>query len=103
MFQATGKRTVLNPIFASPSTNSLVMSGFPHPVSQMVVLSSVLPMLIPGVMSGTAAQASSSVIGSSAGGFALPPVAGTASAELSGGGRRQATESAAGREGRRQE
>src|SRR6478752_5735446 len=65
------------------------MSGFPQPVSQMVVLSSVLPMLIPGVMSGTAAQASSSVIGSSAGGLAAPPVGETASAGFNGGGRRQ--------------
>ncbi len=79
------------------------MSGFPQPVSQMVVLSIVLPMLMPGVMSGTAAQASSSVIFSSGGGEADLGRAGTASAALSGGGRRQASESAVGTRSGRQE
>ena len=64
------------------------MGGFPQPVSQVVVLSSVLPMLVPGVISGTAAQASTSVIFSSAGGVA--PCEATASDGLSGGGLRQA-------------
>src|SRR5215471_12320991 len=60
--QATGRRTVLNPRCARLSTNSLVIGGFPQPVSQLVVLSSVLPMLIPGLITAAAAQASCSFI-----------------------------------------
>src|SRR5665213_419107 len=93
--QATGRRTVLCLRCARLLTNSLVMGGFPQPVSQVVVLSSVLPMLVPGVMSGTAAQASRSVIFSTAGGAALvPPLAPD---EFKGGGRRQASGTAANR------
>ena len=68
--QATGRRTVLKPRWARLWTYSLVMGGLPQPVSQVVVFSSVLPMLMPGVISGTAVQASSSVIFSRAGGVA---------------------------------
>src|SRR3954470_23731952 len=86
--QATGRRTVLNPRRARLSTNCLVTGGFPQPVSQLVVLSSVLPMLVPGVISGTAAQASTSVIFSSGGGVAPGDELETAFDVLSGGGRR---------------
>src|SRR4051794_22819975 len=70
------------------------MGGLPQPVSQVVVLSSVLPMLVPGVISGTAAQASRAFIFSSAGGVASPAATAFDDAldgafdRLTGGGRR---------------
>src|SRR5579864_2280487 len=64
---ATGRRTVLNPRCARLCTNFLVMGGFPQPVSHDVVFSSVLPMLMPGLMAADAVHASRSAIGSGAG------------------------------------
>ena len=89
---ATGTRTVLNPRRASAWTYSFVMSGLPQPVSQLVVLSSVLPILMPGLISEAAVHASMSAIFSKAGGVAVADE--TAAAMVLGdlgGGRKQAS------------
>ena len=93
MSHATGRRTVLNPRRARLSTNSLVMGGFPQPVSHEVVFSSVLPMLMPGLIAATAPQASSSVIfsGADAAARAPSPPAAVVFDGLSPGGVRQAS------------
>ena len=53
--------------------SSLVMGGFPQPVSHDVVLSRVFPMLMPGLIWPAAVQASSSPIVSRAGAGLVGP------------------------------
>ena len=55
------RRTDLKPRRARDWMYSRVMRGLPQPVSQAAVFSRVLPMLMPGVMRGTAAWAERSV------------------------------------------
>src|SRR5262245_40536771 len=66
------------------------MGGFPQPVSHAVMFSRVLPLLMPGLIRGTAAQAASSVIFSGARGATTSAEAGV-SGDRGAGGVRQPT------------